>query len=297
MPYLDTRLFQFRAANWFTIAVFLILMTPVFTIAQEETVAPVEEVQTFEEVQPDVGDDVYDSNSYDEDEPVQTVNYRSSENTYTVRQVEQRPISEEAWKKALENLDYSSDVPEPPRREREETNRNNRSSNTNVPPSSSGSPTMPDVNTAFWGPVFKALAIILLLGLIVFIAFRLMREPKNTAIARDGTAITIHNLEDYIHETDLDRFLKAALAENNYAQAVRVYFLQIIKDLSARKHIIWSREKTNRTYLREMSSHPASGQFQDATYTYERVWYGNAPIGATEYAVIEQQMRRMLQVI
>jgi hypothetical protein len=269
---------------------------PVVLYAQIESEPP-----QVEEVFIEESGDTETNYDYDQDAPIQTVNYADRTQYATPPTVNRKPIAEENWNAALENLDYSADRPAPPREPRRssaDTSSYNQNRSSGTPRnSSSGSPAMPDIDTAFWSPIMKGFAILLLLGLIAFVIYRLMQEPKNTAIARDGTRITIHNLEDYIHETDLDRFLKAALAEQNYAQAVRVYFLQVIKDLSAKKAIIWSREKTNRTYLREMRMHPATNQFNAVTNTYERVWYGNAAIGAKEYAAIEPQMRQMLQLI
>ena len=69
------------------------------------------------------------------------------------------------------------------------------------------------------------------------------------------------NLDQYIHETDLERFLREALAQGNYTLAIRLYYLQVIKDLSAKSAIRWSREKTNRDYQRELRSHRLAEPF------------------------------------
>jgi hypothetical protein len=119
----------------------------------------------------------------------------------------------------------------------------------------------------------------------------MLEAPRNKQIARDGVEITLDNLDDYLHETDLDRFLREALTQGNYPLAVRLYYLQIIKNLAEKNAIRWSREKTNRDYLREMRGHPAAEPFREATRIYERVWYGNQPLSAEEFAALEPKMK------
>jgi len=122
----------------------------------------------------------------------------------------------------------------------------------------------------------------------------MMQTPRNRVLSRDGTEITLANLDEYIHETDLERFLREALASSNWPLAVRLYFLQTIKQLSEKGVIVWSKEKTNRDYLREMRSHRLSTQFRDTTRQYERVWYGNQEISAADFALLEPEFKALL---
>lgn len=194
-----------------------------------------------------------------------------------------RPVDETKWADATRSLDYSDDR----YKERQRKPRN-------LPTNSAPSGRDWTLNTGLWGNVLQTIAIILAVLAIAFGIYKMMQQPRNKAIARDGVEITFDNLEDYLHETDLDRFLKQALADQNYALAIRVYYLQIIKDLSAKNAIHWSREKTNRDYLREMRQHPKASAFRDATQTFERVWYGNVNLTADTYRQIEPRFRQLL---
>lgn len=200
--------------------------------------------------------------------------------------VTQRPVRDDQWKKAAESLDYSNDLP----KKQKEYQRRNREFN----------PKLPDwsFDGAWWGQFFQWLAIGLLVVIVAWGVYKMLQQPRNrSVVASDGTLITIENLEDYLHETDLERFLREALSSGNYTQAVRVYYLQIIKELSAKEAIVWSREKTNRDYLREMRSHVLSEPFRTSTNTYERVWYGNRTLTSEEYSPVEHQMRDLLERI
>ena len=198
--------------------------------------------------------------------------------------VEYRKLPEDQWKKASGDLDYSKDqaeAPKPP----------------NQAPGARNFPSDWEMNTKFWGQLFQTLAILVALLGIGFGIYRMLQEPRNRQIARDGAEITLDNLEAYLPETDLERFLREALTQQNYTLAVRLYFLQIIKGLSDKGAIHWSIEKTNRDYLREMRSHRLEQAFRQATRQFERIWYGNVPLTPSGFALVEPEFKSLLQAI
>jgi hypothetical protein len=204
---------------------------------------------------------------------------------YNKEQTSVRPINTERWREATQGFDYSKDVPEPVEKVKEKPQKQYNG---------------PDWNWNFerWGDVAKILSSVLLLGILGWLLYQFMQTPADSVIrAEDGTAITIDNLDAYIQETDLERFLREALSNNNYSQAVRIYYLQMIKDLSQKGAIEWSREKTNRDYLREMRHHPQFQGFRANTRTYEEVWYGNGTLDRDLFERIEVRMKRFLAAI
>ncbi len=204
---------------------------------------------------------------------------------YNKDQTTVRPINTDRWRKATEGFDYSKDVPEPVKKVEEKPRKSYNG---------------PDWNWNFesWGDIAKVFSAVLLLGLLGWLMYSFMQAPADSVIrAGDGTAITIDNLDAYIQETDLERFLREALSNGNYSQAIRIYYLQIIKDLSQKGAIEWSREKTNRDYLREMRHHPQFQEFRANTRTYEEVWYGNGTLDQRLFERIEVRMKRFLGAI
>lgn len=196
-----------------------------------------------------------------------------------------REVPASEWDKAIGGLDYSKDVPKPPK----------------APKKREQNEPAPEFDWTGWtqgmGTFAQVLAVLFALGILGYGIYWMLQTPKNRIIARDGTEITLANLDEYIHETDLDRFLREALAAANWPLAVRLYFLQTIKSLSERSAISWSKEKTNRDYLKEMRQHPLSAQFRDVTRQYEQVWYGNQPISAEEFAQLEPEFKALLEEI
>jgi len=202
-----------------------------------------------------------------------------------IQPVATRSIAQEQWADATKGLDYSKDRPkqvEPPK----------------IDPTFGNGPSINWGGIGkFWGNVLQVLLIIGAICGIGYGIYRMMQQPRNRLIARDGVEITEANLDQYLHETDLDRFLRDALSKGNYALAVRLYYLQIIKDLSEKQAIRWGREKTNRDYLREMRPHLLYDSFRVATRAFERVWYGNQRVTADEYALMEPDFKSLLDKI
>lgn len=206
------------------------------------------------------------------------------EQPYTLppaRPVALRSLKEQQWAKAASGLDYSKDVPKPKKEEKPKPN------NPVNPFDWSG--------IASWlGQLLQVLAIIAAIAGIAYAIYRSMNAPRNRQIARDGVEITIDNVEQYIHESDLERFLREALVAANYPLAIRLYYLQVIKQFSESGAIRWSREKTNRDYLRETRAHRAATEFRATTRIYERVWYGNQPIDAKAFQELEPEFKNLL---
>ena len=201
--------------------------------------------------------------------------------------VVRRKIPQDQWQRAADQLNYSNDVPEEIKKPKDEP----------VKPNQTSAPRF-EWDWEFWKGFSKLFSVIVLLSLGGWLIYNLVQSPSNSVIrAEDGTEITLANLDEYIQETDLQRFLREALEKGNYSQAVRIYYLQVIKDLSKKEAILWRKEKTNRDYIREMRNHPLSTDFRTATRTYEAVWYGNGELDKAIFGRIEGQMNRLLAKI
>lgn len=201
-----------------------------------------------------------------------------------LEQVVRRPVSKAQWDEASGGLDYSKDVPE-------------AVVENPAPPGSNFDGLGWTAATQWLGNILQVLAVLLAVAAIAYGIYRMLIAPRNRRVAGDGVEITADNLDEYLHETDLDRFLREALAQGNYPLAIRLYYLQVIKDLSEKNAIRWSREKTNRDYMREMRAHALGEQFREATRTYERIWYGNQSLSAADFARLEPQFKNLLMQI
>ena len=105
--------------------------------------------------------------------------------------------------------------------------------------------------------------------------------------------INLEKIEENLHRADLESFILQALKQEEYALALRLYYLSILKELSQRKAIHWKREKTNRQYVWEMRQSPLSGAFEEVTRIFEQAWYGGRQMDKREYQALEPKFRML----
>lgn len=117
------------------------------------------------------------------------------------------------------------------------------------------------------GLILICIAIILLLLIIWFVYKKrpelFMRSPKNVLPYTVG--------EDTIYGVDFPGGIAEALSRQDYREAVRLLYLQTLKQLSDAERIDWQLYKTPTQYLNEVRL-PA---FRQLTNHFLRVRYGN----------------------
>ena len=128
----------------------------------------------------------------------------------------------------------------------------------------------------------------LVIALIVFLLIKIILSFKNNPTIKPKTISidSIEEIEEKMHELDLDLLLKEALQVKNYRIALRINFLIIIKMLSQRGNIIWAKEKTNWEYHSEVKDKNLSNLFKEIIISFESVWYG-------EHQFTEEQFNRV----
>lgn len=81
-------------------------------------------------------------------------------------------------------------------------------------------------------------------------------------------------MKEDINEIDFDSLISEAVSKLNYRIAVRLYYLKTLKLLSDRKLIDWKINKTNRNYVNEIKEKDLKKPFEEITYLFEWIWYG-----------------------
>lgn len=195
------------------------------------------------------------------------------------RPVNQRSISSESWKKAAGEIDYSRDRPE---EVREHT----------------PSPELPELPDFSWlSTLVQIIAVVTVIAGIGWWVYKMMSMPSNRRLPSNENQITPDDLESRIHETDLEKHLRDALARGEYNLAVRIHYLQIIRALSEKKYIRWSKEKTNREYLRELRNTKMEEPVRNITGVYERIWYGNRLTDQEDYLLLAPDFINVLRQV
>ena len=227
-------------------------------------------------------------------------NAKSPREQYYTSKIDETKFEEKNWKNAIEGIDYSGEVAGD-KIEKKEKNPpgevdidedDERSYDTFTPMDNSG---------GFFSFFFKLILLsIAAIGLALLIANMIgmegfKRRPRSRKIQTKVSEITLENVEENIHESDLDRFIREALQQDNYALAVRLYYLAIIKELSLNRWIKWKKNKTNRDYIRELRNTNLHSGFREITRMFERVWYGDNELKGMDFrSSFQPQFQQML---
>ena len=204
-------------------------------------------------------------------------------------------LSEEGWKKSVSAIDYTPRPKEPPKQR----------TNTDPTPVRNWSPQAPRANIS--APNFSGtgdfMRILIIGGIIVLAAVVLfgfiMRSAGNKTVKRRPEDFKIEEIEANLHEAEIDRFLREALAQQNYRLAVRLYFLAIMKELSLKKIIEWQRDKTNGAYLREVRTRKREwfDEMAQLVIIFEYAWYSEAGFSANDFAQVDPMYRAFLKKV
>ena len=213
---------------------------------------------------------------------------------YLHSEIKERSFDKTQWEKSILGIDYSKSidpVDEDDEAGDEEVMSSPQGQNK---PGSSGNWTI----GSGWDLFFKILFIGLLVTAIGFILYRVMlagiNQPKEKKLASQNMEINIEQIEENLHESDLNRFIREAINKENYTLAVRLYYLTIIKELSLRKMIRWKRDKTNKDYLQEITTPQLKSDFQGATRVFERIWYGKISIEENTFGQLQPAFQQLI---
>lgn len=103
--------------------------------------------------------------------------------------------------------------------------------------------------------------------------------------------------DEDIHESDFTRLLEKAIHEKNFRLATRYYYLSLLKKLSDKKTIEYHKDKTNTEYLFEIENKNIRKQFQEVSYIYSYVWYGEFPIDSMKFKTVEKKYKSIFNSI
>ena len=220
----------------------------------------------------------------------------SPKQEYFESTIKERKIDEKKWEELVKDFDYSEQLFED-YDEAFDTLQNNPNANNGASSGDSNG-----FGSAFWAGFFQILFIVVVVVAISVVLINMLGAgnlfaPRSRKISRSSNSFSIEKIEDNIHETDLEKYIREAALEKNYAIAIRLYYLAIIKELSLSKIIKWKRDKTNRTYLQEVRSTDFFKSFRETTRIFERVWYGEGEIDEREYLLIKPKFEQLIKAV
>ncbi len=143
------------------------------------------------------------------------------------------------------------------------------------------------------GGLIKYLAIIALVGLVVFIVLKIIgADLKIFSRKSQIVEVPYNESDDNIHEINFNEEIEKAIVNANYRLAVRLLYLRTLKKLSDKDLIHWLPEKTNQTYISEINDSDKKKEFSKLTHQFEYVWYGEFFIDKENFNAIKDTFER-----
>jgi hypothetical protein len=139
------------------------------------------------------------------------------------------------------------------------------------------------VQNFLWGIIILAFVVIL----ILFLANSNIRIFRKSASPMDEGESAFDD-ED-VHRINYEKELHKAISNGDLRLAVRLLYLQTLKELSERELISYKQDRTNGDYLMELFNTAYYRDFFALTRNYEYVWYGKFPVSTTAFETIRNQ--------
>ncbi|SDP95349.1 hypothetical protein SAMN05428975_4107 [Mucilaginibacter sp. OK268] len=118
------------------------------------------------------------------------------------------------------------------------------------------------------------------LAAVVFLVLKLMGIDMLGIFRRKSMSANLPFTEslENIHDINFDDEIERAVSQHNYRLAVRMLYLKCLKQLSDANLIKWQIDKTNSTYIDELTNADQRRLFRSLTLQFEYVWYGEFAI-------------------
>ncbi|MBD0277603.1 MAG: hypothetical protein ICV81_06505 [Flavisolibacter sp.] len=145
--------------------------------------------------------------------------------------------------------------------------------------------------TLLWIIIISSFAAILIWFLIAGNTVIFRKKPVTTISAED----TLENAN--IFTLDFDHEVNKAAHAGNYRLAIRLMYVQVLKELSDKNLINYSQEKTNSDYVQQLWNSRYYLHFFRLTRLFEYVWYGQFNINQSAYASIRNDFATFKQLL
>ncbi|WP_343562580.1 DUF4129 domain-containing protein [Sphingobacterium sp.] len=149
---------------------------------------------------------------------------------------------------------------------------------------------MPDNRYKFneeFGYVFAFLALIAL----AFVLYKVLYNKNQYFIKHESEEDALNTLtyvERNLMNSDLRPYINDAIAQRNYALAIRYLQLLNIQKLAQEGHIKWKHSKTNAEFANEIQSNSLRDGFEECTRIFDHVWFGQFELEESDFSRYEQ---------
>ena len=122
-----------------------------------------------------------------------------------------------------------------------------------------------------------------ILWLVVSGDYKFFRKPSKTLQQKNADA------GDNIFETDFEAEISDAIAANDFPQAIRLHYLQVLKELANKNIIQYSPDHTNLDFVQQLKKSRYYNDFFFLTRSFEYSWYGKLPVSEPAFKEIRSK--------
>jgi len=133
------------------------------------------------------------------------------------------------------------------------------------------------------------IGVIAALAILTYFVVKVTGMNRTTLFARKDTTLAYSEGGDNIHDISFNQAIEDAIASGNFRLALRLLYLQTLKQLSDTNQIDWQINKTNSDYLHETSGKSWASLFKNLTFNFEYAWYGEMPVAREHFTELQQQ--------
>ncbi|HXO74864.1 MAG TPA: DUF4129 domain-containing protein [Puia sp.] len=147
---------------------------------------------------------------------------------------------------------------------------------------------------------FRYTLYILLGALLIYAVIRIMKENNVRLFYRSGKKRTGLSGPDSPAEEmgeDLNQQLQHFIQVRDYRQATRYLYLISLTRLNEKGLIQWHRDATNQEYLLQLKGSSWEASFRNLTGIYDKVWYGEFPLGETQFTRLHQYFEDFFKTV
>lgn len=146
-------------------------------------------------------------------------------------------------------------------------------------------------------PLWIVIGVISLVAILL--AFLKTRSMNKMGLFdhKDKSGLPYEIREENIHTISFEAAISKAELDGNYRLAIRLQYLQVLKNLNTLGLIKWRPDKTNYSYILELRDNPSGNAFEKLTSIFEYAWYGNKPVTYEYYEKIRAEFNQFNQQI
>lgn len=142
--------------------------------------------------------------------------------------------------------------------------------------------------------IFKGLqilALVIVVGLVIWALALIIAKSgghsANKKIRERRVAQHLEEVESDLEEVSISPLLTAAIKAENYTLAIRLAYLKMIQGLSDAEYIQWKKKYTNFDYVHQLKAPEMKAAFQQITFYFESVWYGDKEVKEELYQEVQ----------